>query len=446
MNRRDSGVYGFGSPSPIRSRSDDDDLPDEFGGFDEISEDEEEYGGFGFESPEPERIQSGRYEPMKLATSKTQSSVSSLAPQKSSHVSPKPVRAAVATSQKATTSAVSSVQGISSSSSASAKKVTQEPETPASKPARKFGSTYGVSLADRLKEEEAQRQRAIADTEERLRAERARQERIKKEREAKVPKPAPLSAAVGQFELRRAQSVRPGNNKAGEASRAHRFTSQHNSPGPVANFSLLAQTMNTLRSPKVETRNEDDYEELDPKAIEAAKWTDKEIRKLIQVIKDEGQVGQDGKWYIEFGVLFEATANLFDALSGICKTAKKYKVVSYNVEQLWQGMHDKEVITLLKDHHDGIEIKKRKKLSVMTAPSALAFKRPSMQTLNAKCHVCSKTVYPMEFVGASDHAFHKNCFRCATCNHTLSMNDYNVSRDGNFRCRAHHEAFEKVHM
>eukprot|EP00729_Bicosta_minor_P016203 gene16203-19132_t len=69
----------------------------------------------------------------------------------------------------------------------------------------------------------------------------------------------------------------------------------------------------------------DELEELDPRAIEAAAWTDKEIRKLISEIKSRGYTDDDGKHAITFGQLFEETDQIFDALSGICKTAKKYK-------------------------------------------------------------------------------------------------------------------------
>ncbi len=34
---------------------------------------------------------------------------------------------------------------------------------------------------------------------------------------------------------------------------------------------------------------------------------------------------------------------------------------------------------------------------------------------NAKCALCGKIVYPMEFVGVSDKAFHKTCFKCSVC-------------------------------
>ena len=133
---------------------------------------------------------------------------------------------------------------------------------------------------------------------------------------------------------------------------------------------------------------DDEFEELDPKAVEAAKWVDKQIRMLIEEIKtcvrseweNDKKKGRrnvsidsraivlskspfflphisfshltflyflfslflsllspfcclvrrgkvvSGAPQVTFGCLFEETANTFDALSGILKTAKKYKV------------------------------------------------------------------------------------------------------------------------
>lgn len=74
----------------------------------------------------------------------------------------------------------------------------------------------------------------------------------------------------------------------------------------------------------------------------------------------------------------------------------------------------------------GIEVKRRKKISA-AAPSATAkssgFGTSSMQHQSNKCHVCSKTVYPMEFVGAADKAFHKACFKCLVCKTALKSTD-----------------------
>ena len=47
---------------------------------------------------------------------------------------------------------------------------------------------------------------------------------------------------------------------------------------------------------------------------------------LVHEIIRLGEKNASGLWEVKFGVLFEETANLFEALSGILKTAKKHKV------------------------------------------------------------------------------------------------------------------------
>lgn len=184
---------------------------------------------------------------------------------------------------------------------------------------------------------------------------------------------------------------------------------------------------------------EDEYETLDPKAIEAAHWVDTQIRKLIAEIKTLGKP-QGPHTVVPFGILFEELANTFDALSGILKTAKKYHVVDYEGETLYQGSNDHTVVTLLKDTHDGVEIKRRRKTELKGAPTggkAAGFGTGSLQNAQSKCHICSKTVYAMEFVGASDRAFHKGCFRCLTCNCALKPTDY-CTIDDKFYCTPHY--------
>ncbi len=51
----------------------------------------------------------------------------------------------------------------------------------------------------------------------------------------------------------------------------------------------------------------------------------------------------------------------------------------------------------------GIEITRRRKADLKKAPAgARTFSSDSLQNAQQKCHVCSKTVYSVEFVGASD--------------------------------------------
>ena len=53
---------------------------------------------------------------------------------------------------------------------------------------------------------------------------------------------------------------------------------------------------------------------------------------------------------VTFGVLFndDECANLFEAIVGTLRSAKKRKIVKYDGELLLQGVHDNVKITLLK--------------------------------------------------------------------------------------------------
>eukprot|EP00041_Stephanoeca_diplocostata_P009289 m.142574 g.142574 ORF g.142574 m.142574 type:complete len:220 (+) comp17679_c0_seq9:164-823(+) len=86
----------------------------------------------------------------------------------------------------------------------------------------------------------------------------------------------------------------------------------------------------------VRSRSPDDaeWEDLDPRAIEAAQWTDREINKVIEQVKLHGTQNDQGLWQVTFGKMFTETAQIFDALSGILKTSKKYKVLDFAGEQL----------------------------------------------------------------------------------------------------------------
>ncbi len=56
---------------------------------------------------------------------------------------------------------------------------------------------------------------------------------------------------------------------------------------------------------------------------------------------------------ISFGQLFYETDNIFEALAGTLKTAKKYGVVDYEGDLLFQGTNDTTMIRLVKDKHEG---------------------------------------------------------------------------------------------
>ncbi|XP_038058294.1 costars family protein ABRACL-like [Patiria miniata] len=76
-----------------------------------------------------------------------------------------------------------------------------------------------------------------------------------------------------------------------------------------------------------------------------------EVKLLIDEIKRLGSPGPDGKVAVTFGVLFndDKCANIFEALVGTLRAAKRKKIISYDGELLLQGVHDNVPITLLKE-------------------------------------------------------------------------------------------------
>ncbi|XP_046849110.1 costars family protein ABRACL [Xenia sp. Carnegie-2017] len=78
---------------------------------------------------------------------------------------------------------------------------------------------------------------------------------------------------------------------------------------------------------------------------------DHEIKLLVQEMKRLGSPNGDGNISVKFGVLFsdDKCANLFEALVGTLKAAKKRKIVTYEGELLLQGVHDNVEVVLLID-------------------------------------------------------------------------------------------------
>jgi len=79
-----------------------------------------------------------------------------------------------------------------------------------------------------------------------------------------------------------------------------------------------------------------------------------EVKLLVTELKRLGSPNADGNIAVKFGVLFadDRCANIFEALVGTLKAAKKKKIVTYNGELLLQGVHDNVDIVLLKPEHD----------------------------------------------------------------------------------------------
>nr|XP_055180702.1 costars family protein ABRACL isoform X1 [Nyctereutes procyonoides] len=83
----------------------------------------------------------------------------------------------------------------------------------------------------------------------------------------------------------------------------------------------------------------------------AAMNVDHEVNLLVEEIHRLGSKNADGKLSVKFGVLFrdDKCANLFEALVGTLKAAKRRKIVTYTGELLLQGVHDDVDIILLQD-------------------------------------------------------------------------------------------------
>ncbi|XP_030577449.1 costars family protein ABRACL [Archocentrus centrarchus] len=76
-----------------------------------------------------------------------------------------------------------------------------------------------------------------------------------------------------------------------------------------------------------------------------------EIDLLVEEIQRLGSKNADGKFSVKFGVLFsdDRCANIFEALVGTLKAAKKKKVVDFQGELLLQGVHDNVDVILLQE-------------------------------------------------------------------------------------------------
>ena len=78
---------------------------------------------------------------------------------------------------------------------------------------------------------------------------------------------------------------------------------------------------------------------------------DHEVSLLVEELKRLCTPNSEGKTSVKFGVLFEddKCANLFEALVGTLRAAKRKKIIKYDGELLLQGVHDNVEIVLLKE-------------------------------------------------------------------------------------------------
>ena len=76
---------------------------------------------------------------------------------------------------------------------------------------------------------------------------------------------------------------------------------------------------------------------------------DREVALLQHEIKKFDDKNAEGRYTVAFGRLYDVTQDIFEALAGTLKAAKKRGIIDYASPLLLKGTHDKVVITLLKE-------------------------------------------------------------------------------------------------
>ena len=71
-----------------------------------------------------------------------------------------------------------------------------------------------------------------------------------------------------------------------------------------------------------------------------------EIVLLQQQVALLGEKNADGKWQVSFGKLYDETQQVFEALAGTLKAAKKRGIVDYAAPILLKGPSDKVLVIL----------------------------------------------------------------------------------------------------
>lgn len=145
------------------------------------------------------------------------------------------------------------------------------------------------------------------------------------------------------------------------------------------------------RSRQVKTDSSEDEDEtgvydnaaglahLNDRSKQSAKWTNTELQKLVQLIKEisnadgnnkkqkkkkkkkkKNDNNEDSTENIEvtYGDLVRE-ASRFESISGLLVTAKKHQIVSFEPVSLWPGRDDDAIISLLNNDEQNIDILKR---------------------------------------------------------------------------------------
>lgn len=72
-----------------------------------------------------------------------------------------------------------------------------------------------------------------------------------------------------------------------------------------------------------------------------------EVEILKQKIKELGAKQADGLYAVTFGKLYEETVDIFEALNGTLRSAKKNKIIDFKGQMLLKGANDSTLVILL---------------------------------------------------------------------------------------------------
>ncbi|CAF0799487.1 unnamed protein product [Brachionus calyciflorus] len=87
------------------------------------------------------------------------------------------------------------------------------------------------------------------------------------------------------------------------------------------------------------------------RGLDAHNHISNEILELIQVIRENGEIDEDGLAYIKFGRLFEIYNTISNKVVGLLLRARKNGLVDFKGEMLFQRRDDLVVIKVLKENN-----------------------------------------------------------------------------------------------
>uniref|UniRef100_A0A0D9VXN1 Costars family protein n=1 Tax=Leersia perrieri TaxID=77586 RepID=A0A0D9VXN1_9ORYZ len=145
-------------------------------------------------------------------------------------------------------------------------------------------------------------------------------------------------------------------NLARRLHQSHPFISDRTTHAPLKPLQLLSSSISPCSRFFPRTHPPKNIKELADRSGERVRRTgvgamnvEEEVGKLKEEIQRLGQKQPDGSYKVTFGVLFndDRCANIFEALVGTLRAAKKRKILTYDGELLLQGVHDNVEIILL---------------------------------------------------------------------------------------------------